>query len=111
MDLVSGVILVGFCFFLGRWSARGAPAKKRISKKIRSEVWEKSFPGKKKGRCLCCSRPVQREEAWHCSHVVSEAEGGKIEVSNLEVCCPTCNLKMGKKNLLEYKKTLEKKRS
>lgn len=110
MDFLAVAVSVGLGYFLGRWGRRPAlpPSKKRISSKTRLLVWERDFPGKKRGLCACCSRPVLRDEAWHCSHVVAEARGGSNSPHNLAVCCPTCNLKMGTRNLLEYKAKLGK---
>lgn len=75
--------------------------KETISKIIRKEVWTKYHGDNTVGICYCCGVKIENK-GWHCSHVISENKGGKIEIDNLRTCCPHCNLSMGNQNLYAY---------
>lgn len=75
--------------------------KQKIPKTIRQEVWNKYHCDKTTGVCYSCGKEIQNK-GWHCSHVVSENKGGKIEIDNLRTCCQHCNLSMGNQNLYAY---------
>ena len=78
-----------------------------ISEDLRKQVWEKRNGDKINGVCFCCEKGVSFAK-FECGHIVSWANGGKTVLENLEPVCKNCNVKMGKKHLLEYKKGLGK---
>ena len=55
--------------------------KETIPKKLRIKVWEKRFGDMGKGNCFCCQSELDKTD-FHTGHIVSEFEGGKIEVNN-----------------------------
>jgi 5-methylcytosine-specific restriction endonuclease McrA len=75
--------------------------KQKIPKAVRQAVWAKYHDDKTTGVCYACGKEIQNK-GWHCSHVVSENKGGKIEIDNLRTCCQHCNLSMGNQNLYAY---------
>ena len=84
-----------------------SPAKKprkAIPKKVREEVWKKRNGASFDGRCFCCETDL-RFEAFEVGHVIPVADGGNDSVDNLEPVCRSCNRSMGKRNMLEFKKT------
>ena len=42
-----------------------------------------------------------------CGHIKSVFYGGRTNIDNLEPICTKCNLDMGIKNLMDYKKELD----
>jgi hypothetical protein len=73
--------------------------KQKIQPKLRIEVWRKEFGNNDTGKCpLCCNIINNSKNGFHCSHIISEYNGGKKEIDNLRPLCEKCNLKMGKNN-------------
>lgn len=78
--------------------------KQKIPIEIRDQVWLKYNGAKTVGQCFCCKTKIGKYKGgWHCAHVVAERNGGKTEIENLRPTCRSCNLKMGTKNLYEFK--------
>lgn len=77
--------------------------KESIPKVLKVQVWE-HYIGKGVGEalCSCCKKEPITPFAYHCGHVVSEANGGKMELYNLRPICPRCNLSMGKKDMRTF---------
>lgn len=80
--------------------------KCKISAAIRQEVWEKYMRNAigvvmyETDCAICQSTSISALGSWHASHVVSEADGGSTDVSNLRPLCPVCNIRMGKTNMI-----------
>lgn len=73
--------------------------KQKIQPKLRIEVWKKEFGNNDEGCCPLCSCLINiSKNGFHCSHIISERNGGKLELKNLRPLCERCNLKMGKNN-------------
>jgi hypothetical protein len=73
--------------------------KQKIQPKLRIEVWKKEFGNNDEGCCPLCSDSINiSKNGFHCSHIISEKNGGKLELNNLRPLCEKCNLKMGKNN-------------
>jgi hypothetical protein len=80
------------------------PRKKEvIPMNIRRAVWSQHI-GLERGsaRCYCCNITEIYQMTFHCGHVVSEVQGGKVTIDNLRPICQTCNSSMGTKNMHEY---------
>lgn len=54
-----------------------------------------------KNKCACCHADLNKS-GFHVDHVVALASGGSNDVSNLQILCPTCNLKKGCKNPIDF---------
>jgi 5-methylcytosine-specific restriction endonuclease McrA len=81
--------------------------KNPIPKAVRHQVWKKYIGNTLEGKCYVCNRIVYYDN-FDAGHVVAEANGGEISVSNLRVTCKPCNTSCGTKNLDEFKKMLLK---
>ena len=46
---------------------------------------------------FCGGRLIKDNETWHADHIMPWIQGGKTEIENGQVLCPTCNLKKGAK--------------
>jgi len=79
--------------------------KKSIPKPLKKLVWD-TYIGESIGKsaCFCCNHQQIRQIEFHCGHVLSEIDGGKLELDNLRPICAQCNLSMGKTNMIEYKR-------
>ena len=52
--------------------------------------------------CQCCNITTIAQMNFHCGHIISEFNGGKITIDNLIPLCQLCNSSMGKTNLNEF---------
>jgi hypothetical protein len=73
--------------------------KKRITKKLKKEVWIREFGSKKEGKCPYknCKNLIYYHD-YSCGHVISEYNGGETSIENLRPMCYGCNNKLGKRN-------------
>nr|QBK91057.1 MAG: HNH endonuclease [Pithovirus LCPAC202] len=67
----------------------------------RKIVWSEEFKNSRKPHCYCCHCPLDYKK-WHCGHILSRKEGGRIEKENLHPVCVGCNLGMGVNHMYEY---------
>ena len=73
--------------------------KKKITPKLRILVWKKEFGDENMGKCPLCNVIINNDiNGFHCSHIISEFNGGETILENLRPLCSTCNIKMGKNN-------------
>ena len=79
--------------------------KQSIPKHIKKLVWN-TYIGNDiiKHRCLCCKKITIENTFFDCGHVLSEKDGGTLELSNLRPICSECNRSMGSMNMIEYVK-------
>jgi hypothetical protein len=77
--------------------------KAKISHAIRIVCWN-TYIGEEigKAQCVCCKTNNITQHNFHCGHVIAEAKGGKLHVSNLRPICAVCNNSMGTTNMKEY---------
>jgi hypothetical protein len=69
--------------------------KKKINKVLREQVWKRD-----KGICKICNKVItDKENEYHCSHIISEYNNGPTELKNLCVLCKKCNLQLGANNI------------
>ena len=80
--------------------------KRSIPKHIRTLVWNK-YIGADNANAKCISCKEERIDCrnFHCGHVLSEAKGGDLTITNLRPICSHCNLSMGTRSMNEF--TLE----
>ena len=80
-------------------------AKKIIPKSVKKDVWNHNIGGDIiKHKCLCCKKVTIENTNFHCGHVVSEKNGGTLEICNLRPICSSCNHSMGCENMVDYVK-------
>lgn len=78
--------------------------KERIPAAVRNTVWLKYVPDKNDARCYCCKLEKITTANWHCGHITSEKNGGKVHINNLRPICAGCNCSMGRMNMLDFMK-------
>ena len=49
--------------------------------------------------CQCCNITTIAQMNFHCGHIISEFNGGKMTIDNLIPLCQLCNSSMGKTKL------------
>ncbi len=78
------------------------PTKKKIPATVRNAVWNKSNGAKnKEGTCDVCNE-ITTFASFHCGHIVAEANGGEVSLTNLKAICGLCNSSMGTMNMDEF---------
>ena len=82
--------------------------KKQIPAAVKRLVWN-TYIGEEigKAKCRCCNITDITQLSFHCGHIIAEANGGEIKVSNLKPICQNCNLSMGTKNMQDFIKLLK----
>ena len=77
--------------------------KGKIPKKLKNESWDK-YIGKNIASvyCICCKSVIINAKEFTAGHIISEFNGGKVEISNIMPICSGCNSSMGTKNMDEY---------
>lgn len=77
--------------------------KKNIPVSLKRQVWS-SCIGREIGvaLCLCCNVIEIDKDNFSCGHIVSEFNGGKLELSNLKPICMSCNSSIGTMNMNEF---------
>ena len=79
--------------------------KKSIPKKVKELVWNNHIGHDvATSMCTCCEKTPIKNTEFHCGHVVAEANGGTLEITNLRPICAGCNLSMGTQNMDDFKK-------
>lgn len=79
--------------------------KLKIPKKLRVECWRRYNGDNLYGKCYACEQFLEFT-SFHAGHVVSEYDGGMINIVNLRPICLSCNSSSGVMNLDEFKKSL-----
>ena len=82
------------------------PRKKiKIPSKVRLDVWA-TYIGEDiaKHKCMCCKRVTIKQTEFEVGHVLSEAQGGTLEINNLRPICSVCNKSMGARNMVDFVK-------
>ncbi len=77
--------------------------KEKIPATVRNSCWNYYIGSEnRKGLCFCCSTEDISTANFHCGHVISESNGGKVHLGNLRPICGHCNSSMGRKNMTEF---------
>jgi 5-methylcytosine-specific restriction endonuclease McrA len=79
--------------------------KKNIPKCVKTIVWN-TYIGEMipVHLCICCKRSKIKNTDFHVGHVMSEKNGGTLEINNLRPICASCNYSMGSTNMIEFVK-------
>ena len=79
--------------------------KKKIPKSVKTHIWNLYIgPQINEHRCLCCKKSLIKITDFETGHVVSEKDGGSLEITNLRPICAVCNHSMGTMNMIEFVK-------
>nr|QBK90226.1 MAG: HNH endonuclease [Pithovirus LCPAC102] len=71
--------------------------------KLRLKLWFNTFNNNNIGECFSCCKIIYMDDpAWHCGHIISKYNGGKLELYNLHPICVKCNLDMGTLHMYQY---------
>ena len=85
--------------------------KKKISPKLRKQVWEKEFSENNKGVCpiYYCNNDINNgPDGFHCGYIISEFNGGITSIKNLRPICSECDSCMGKSDWDNYENKCKK---
>lgn len=82
--------------------------KTPIKKAMRRKVWDSHFGDTTKGSCYVCDREIQIDD-FEAGHVISEKNGGKVELTNLRPICKPCNQSCGTMNMEDFRAMLQNK--
>lgn len=82
--------------------------KKSIPKALRMKLWEQQFGDTLSGNCFTCHRNVKVDD-FQAGHIIAEANGGQVTLSNLKVVCKPCNTSCGTMDLNAFKKVKDEK--
>lgn len=76
---------------------------KSILLALKRQVWS-HWIGREHGiwKCLCCKITDIEKDTFVCGHIVSRANGGSLEHTNLKPICGSCNSSMGTTNMDEF---------
>jgi 5-methylcytosine-specific restriction endonuclease McrA len=78
--------------------------KEKIPVPVKNALWSLHFQTNLNGVCQCCKTETISRNNFDCGHIVSEKEGGNVELTNLRPICRACNSSMGVMNMNEYMK-------
>jgi hypothetical protein len=82
------------------------PSKKPIPKAIKTLVWNLYIGSSiAESTCMCCKQEKITNREFQCGHVLAEANGGDMNISNLRPICNPCNKSMGTQHMGEFVKT------
>jgi len=86
------------------------PSKKKkdtIPTSRKTETWN-AYIGEEigKAKCLCCGIREITSRDFSAGHVLSESDGGTIDVENLRPICSQCNLGMGSNYMIAWMKKM-----
>lgn len=66
----------------------------------------KNLIDKQNGLCVYCNTDISSK--YHLDHIVPLAKDGKHEPSNLQILCPSCNVKKWTKSDVEFRDTINR---
>jgi hypothetical protein len=78
-------------------------SKKKIPKKVKNDSWDK-YIGSSIGEtsCIVCRHTKINSKCFDAGHIISEKNGGVINIDNILPICSGCNKSMGTTNMDEY---------
>jgi len=85
--------------------SKKTPSKKKkyIPVALKRNVWNR-YVGESIGKtlCECCKLTEITQMNFSCGHVISEFNGGPLNIDNLKPICGSCNSSMSTKNMDEF---------
>ena len=83
--------------------------KKNVPPKIRKKMWLTYVGDTTEALCFCCKSKTLTTftgcNPFHAGHILSDKDGGKIELGNLLPICTLCNKKMSSTHWDDFVKT------
>lgn len=80
-------------------------SKQNIPKSVKTHIWDLYIgPHINEHRCLCCKKTLIKITSFDVGHVISEANGGTLEINNLRPICSVCNFSMKTTDMIEFVK-------
>jgi 5-methylcytosine-specific restriction endonuclease McrA len=76
--------------------------KEKIPISVKNTLWSLYFKDSMKGNCQCCKTELISKNNFDCGHIISERNGGKVELSNLKPICRSCNSSMSTTNMNDF---------
>jgi 5-methylcytosine-specific restriction endonuclease McrA len=95
---------------------RAAHPEKRAAHHRNRRARKRAAPGKhtaadiqqlllfQKKKCACCRKSIAK--SYHVDHVIPLSKGGSNDPHNLQLLCPTCNLKKHDKHPIDFMQSL-----
>lgn len=73
----------------------------KISRKVRTDLWDRDFGKPKPGVCAACHGEIT---VWNfeAGHIIPKSKGGSNHIDNLRPICGPCNKSMGTRNMDDY---------
>ena len=79
--------------------------RKKIPKHIKTLVWNTHMGiNNLEAKCFSCRTEKVDARNFQCGHVVAEAKGGDLKISNLRPICQPCNGSMATRSMNEFTK-------
>jgi len=69
-----------------------------VNKKLKLEIYKKTW-----GNCAYCGKFYFLFNRWVIEHIEPKSKGGKDDLDNLILSCPSCNTKKNNRNPVEFK--------
>jgi len=76
--------------------------KEKIPVSVKNTLWSLNFENSLTGKCQCCKTENISKNNFDCGHIISEKNGGKVELSNLKPICRSCNSSMSTTNMDDF---------
>jgi deoxyribose-phosphate aldolase len=83
---------------------RNRRAKKKSAGGIHTSNDIKQLLSSQKGKCICCKSSIANN--YHVDHVIPLALGGRNDKLNLQILCPTCNIRKGAKHPIDFMQSI-----
>ena len=75
-------------------------AKKRNAEGQHTAEEVRRLLSRQKFRCAVCKKSI--EDGYHKDHIIPLSQGGSNYIRNIQLLCPTCNMKKGSKNPIKF---------
>lgn len=83
---------------------RNRRAKKKSAGGIHTSNDIKQLLSSQKGKCICCKSSIANN--YHVDHIIPLALGGRNDKLNLQILCPTCNIRKGAKHPIDFMQSI-----
>lgn len=79
------------------------PRKQQIPKKVKSDAWDK-YIGEDiaVAKCIVCCHTTINAKDFEAGHIISEKNGGPVNIDNILPICSACNRSMAAMDMNEY---------